>query len=360
MSITITPDPGFPLGGYAIATFQGGPVSQGAVTLKVSRLEDGYYLGASSWTSNPVDLGPFEVVGQDNGVALRLGPEVVDFIEPFQRLRIEAPALGMSSELSWPETVRKSASGSRSGSIHRRRTRKAAPGSTVPAATPQPEASPPETPQPDASPAETPKPEPADVEGTARTPTKKGDGQTPQRNLRWVALLLVGLVAAAGAGAWFYVNGMEEDSGPDQIVEQEGSGSELQPTPEPTPEPASATLTDSSCSMEEIGQFEAAQLYERAQACGAEDIGVEEQMISRAALQDYGPALLQQAKWFDPVFAEEESPYETRSAVSATRLYKKALDAGEESARSLLEAVCETLRASNDPVIQHTVKSNCQ
>lgn len=337
MTVTITPDPDFPLGGYAIATFKGAQAPQGPVMLKISRLEDGYYLGSSNWASNQAELGPFEVVAQDAGVGLRLGPEVVDLVEPFQRIRIEASALGVSSELSWPETIRKAAGSSRGGSIHRRRGRKPAAASSTPSAPlPQtpPEARPPETPKPVPAVAPTPPPE----EGAKQDP--------PRQSFRWVALLLVVLIVAAGAGAWFYMNIM---NAPETVVVDESLNTEPQ-----------QPVTEVPCGLDGIDQAGAAQLYERAQACSRQDIGVEERMISRAALLGHGPALLQQAKWFDPTFADEDSPYETRNAVSATRLYKKALDAGEEDARPLLDAVCEMLRASNDPVMQITAKSNCE
>lgn len=359
MTITVKPDPAHALGGYALATFKGASGAAGAaagskVTLRITRPEDGHFLGAGNWSSKPAELGPFEVKAEADGVSLQLGPEVVNLIEPFQRIRIEAPELGQSAELSWPESIRKAPGGSRGGAIHRRR------GIGKPAPKPA-ETPPPEPPAEEAKERAPPKPTPeaedlAAVDQGPRDDRAKDGKDEAKRSPLGLALVIVALVAALGVGAWYYLSESETTTvaTPDPEPEPD-TGSDSGSAETPSPEPAVGSL----CNLDQVGGAEAARLVEMAEACGADQITLKEQIIDLAALKDYGPALLQQACWFDPACTDEPSPYESRNAASAARLYKKALDAGEEAARAPLEAVCALLKDSSDPVAALTAKNHC-
>ncbi|MEL6980062.1 MAG: hypothetical protein AAGM38_15455 [Pseudomonadota bacterium] len=327
-------------------------------TLRIMRLEDDQYLADAGWRTAVATIGPLPAAATaDGAVIVRLGPPYTTHLEPFQRIRVEAPGLGVSAEVSWPEDVGKALGAAAAGDIFHqpRPSELTGPHEPFEPVTPAQPPEPPQPPEPVDPPqlAEPPKPEdppkPADPpeppHGADEEPGEEDEvDKEPPKDRR----LLWGLAALAAAAALAVAVILADREQPQPVPP---------PEPLPTPQPLQPPRT---CEDGTLGAA-AEELFEQAMAC--QSIGDKARMISLidvAARAGYGPAHLQKGRFRDATQGTlEDSPFEQQLDHLAAASYREALDLGVEEARPLLEAVCERLTGDQSSRARGALRRHC-
>ncbi len=306
MPIKVEADDTQPFGGHARLEIQSGREGWSETSLTIIRLEDDQFLGESGWRGASALLGPFPLETGPNGVrVLRLGPPYTNFLEPFQRVRIDAPELSATATLSWPEEIDSAPLGATSGGIFQPKQ----PGNLSNPVAPMP-------PKPPLTTLETPK----------------------KRSTWWVSLLA--LAACTAMAAILVPQFLSQEKPTEDLVE-----GQLDPT-------------STSCELGVVANATPERIFETAIACeidGDRDRMVE--LVERAALEGFGPAFLQKAKWYDPT-QEAASPIQPNIGF-AVRNYHDALNAGVSEAGPLLESACANLSAENGDLAQMIFDNSC-
>jgi len=78
--------------------------------------------------------------------------------------------------------------------------------------------------------------------------------------------------------------------------------------------------------------------------------------IEQCALREQGPCLMTMARWYDPQFQAEPTPFPRRDGVLASQYYRRARNQGVEAARARLDALCGALRQAGG---QEAVEAGC-
>ncbi|WP_282605704.1 hypothetical protein [Pelagibius sp. Alg239-R121] len=383
MSIRILRDPNNPLGGHALLVVP--HPGSGAVVetrLRFLRLEDRMFLGNHGWVANEEVLGPFALVPQGDDLAVALGPDVVNAMEPFQQLTIDALDLKLSASLGWPDDIMplrqakvrrgimtagaelhekptalrgriNTGAGAQSSYDNAGEPPQRSAASEKPEAARSDQEQPiPESSRPDPSeetaasvaqdlpPAVTPDKSPGSA-ADHEVSTPVADVSAPReketeqkKSAKPLLLVLVAVaVAAVLAGAGVFLLGEDEVEPP---------------------------VAEVKCDVQTVAEAEQSVRWEMVGTC----IGVGKArdalpLVERLVANGHGPAQLQLGKWLDP---EEigTSPMEPRNPNTAMRLYGAARDAGLDDAVPLIKRLCESLDGQRGLNAQMTHKKYCE
>ncbi|MEM0990189.1 MAG: hypothetical protein AAGK00_15040 [Pseudomonadota bacterium] len=385
MAITVKKDPTRRLGGWALIGFQG--EAPAAVSVSIERDEGSLYLGPHGWQGAPFTYDSYTVEVGPQGPFIRVGPEIVNHLEPYLPITIRLPEVWQSELLSWPEEVIPSPDAFEGGGVH-------GDAALMPAAPHMredrgPEPDPPVRP-PEPPPQEPPAAKPTAVKPTVLKPavatptaTKPPVQPTPtpappptSRGGPWLwAVLVVLLLAGIGAASYVYwaeiIDTIDEVwaeiTGPDILdepdpVDPETAGSTDPPpdqpidpvAPAPPPEPVDvADLGPPACdSLNATTPQEADRLREVMMLCrqsGEIEIEIE-------ALDRLPPSADNDLRWgeiYDPSRTEPGRPFGLNPD-SALRAYNKAQRAGSQGAQAAIDQLCAWLEAeggvSNDAI----------
>lgn len=191
MDIQLLPDPGHPAGGYAVLQFTSDG-SDASVELMIRDLRKDLWLTPGGWRTEQSAAGVFEVIDAGGGWRqIRLGPDVVDQIDPDSYLEIRIRS--GTARAIWPDSIHHSPPEASSGTFD--------PGGRPdPALTGKPTSgdlrvSPPE-------PESTPEPAPKPTSPEPEVPKDELKTAQPKRNLFLLVLLIVIVMAAAAYLAW--------------------------------------------------------------------------------------------------------------------------------------------------------------
>ena len=384
MSIRILRDPNNPLGGHALLIVPNpGSGAPPETRLRFLREEDRMFLGNQGWAASEEVLGPFALVPQGDELAVALGPDIVNAMEPFQKLTIDALDLKESGSLGWPDDIlplrkaqvrRRGIMTPGAGLSQKPETRKG--GISTGSAVGQPAPNPPEpstagvTPGvpenagagqdqnlPDSNPTvvrPTPKEPPAPAPPAARpseapsvrkAPTsvedepvapKKEADERPDKNKSnkplILALCAVVILAGAGAAGFFLLGDDASES-------------------------KTAELT---CDVQSVAASDEAKRWEMVELCVKNAKAREAlPLVERLVADGHGAAQFQLAKWLDP---EEvaSSPMDARNPIAAMRLYDGARNAGIDDATPLIKRLCEGLDGQRNLNAQMTHKKYCE
>ena len=104
MKIEVVPDTSTPGGGHAIIRFKGIALLPPGAKYRIEPIDDAFDEGHDGgWPSG--DLTPLETRQTEDGVEMRIGPDVVDapLLEPGTPVTISVPDGRISAELVWPD-----------------------------------------------------------------------------------------------------------------------------------------------------------------------------------------------------------------------------------------------------------------
>jgi outer membrane biosynthesis protein TonB len=341
MSITVKPDPDHPLGGHALLVVNA-RVPQGPVSVSVTDLFEDRHLGPKGWQQAPVALGPYAAQDEGGTLVVPVGPEIVDQIPEFAALRITVA--GVSTELSWPDSVRMSPSHMAGGGIDDLARKQAE----------KPKARAPKTEEPKTETVAEPQ-KPPIIEGE-----EKVDPPKPPNRLPMILAALL-LLAALAAGAWWYLG---REPAPAPAPEPAPV-----PAPDPAPQPPSPPVISpapvaAGCDPAGLTAAAAkppAEAFAAVAACGAQgDPETRFRIIERAADAGVAEALAMIGRWYDPAEAAAVgSSFTRRDPAQAARYYRDAADRGHAPAAALLARACAALRPDQDPTHEIAREQYC-
>lgn len=367
MALNIKPDRRHPLGGYAVVGL--GSVAAASASLVIRRLDDGACLGPHGWQGSAHSFGPFPVEGPDAARHIRIGPEIVNYLDAYLAVELSLPEAGITETLTWPESVVPSPDFHEGGGVEPSSvlTLKAPKQHIRPGAAPAaPEPPPAPKPAPASEPTlvyPEPKPEPALAPEPAADPEPVLAAEPRQRVLEpnpdpepesggkvRLAVILSILALILAAALWFayaYLSQKEEVAPPP-------------PPPPPTLEPvctgdsAMQALRDPAHTVQSIRAM--------VQGCGvsAETLQARALLVDWLAQRGEAAALLQWGRWNDPT-EPGASPFQgAQDLTIAVDYYRRAIAAGAAEARPLLERACTNLRGKTDPLSRMAVNQHCQ
>lgn len=344
MSISVKPDPDHPLGGHALLVVSA-RVPQGPVSVSVTDLFEDRHLGPKGWQQAPVALGPYAAQDEGGALVVPVGPEIVDQIPEFAALRITVA--GVSTELSWPDTVRMSPSQMAGGGIDDLARKQAE----------KPRA---ETPKVETSKAETVVEPQKPVQPPIIDGEEKVDPDKPPNRLPMILAALL-LLAALAAGAWWYL-GREPAATPEPVPVPAPTPPDPPPaviSPAPTP-PVAAAGCDAA-GLAAAAAKPAPEAFAAVAACGADgDAEARFRIIERAADAGVAEAIAMIGRWYDPAEAAAVgSSFTRRDPAQAARYYKDAADRGHAPAAELLARACAALRPDQDPTHEIAREQYC-
>lgn len=339
MSITVRPDPAYPLGGHAHLVIEGA-AADGPVSVSIMDPYDDRHLGPKGWQSAPVALGPYPAQTDGGALVVSVGPEVVDNVETFATLTVTAA--GRSATLSWPDTVRTSPALAGGGGIGAR-TEKAQPAKPSPL---KQEIATEKTPV--VEPKKTVAEESMLKVDPIVTTDDKDDGKSR------LPLLLAGLVALAalGVGAWWWLT-QQPATAPVEVVA-------TPPAPVVAPPPVAQ-----GCAGPDLiaaAALPPAEGFAVVAACGAQgDAEQRFRVIDAAAQAGVAEAIAMIGRWWDPAEAAAVgSNFTSRDPGQAARYYREAVTAGHAPAEALLRAACAALNPDVDPTHEIARLDYCQ
>ncbi|MFV0514498.1 MAG: hypothetical protein ACK5MY_12860 [Jhaorihella sp.] len=335
MSLSVHPDPQHPAGGFAFLELPGGSLPDASVPVAVQEAFAGRWLapqgdaaqgdsgqGGPVWQGTRHDFGPYDVHRHDGADWVRIGPEIVDRVEEYTRLRIAVG--GQVNEVTWPDDVPPRAGAAVSGAIlsvaprHR------------PDAAPAPAAAPPEVIPVPVAPPEVAQAPAQDAPAEPRQTADETPPAAPGKRI-WLAGLAV-LILLAALAAWFFLL-----RGDPAMPRAEAAA----PVPERCSWPALSAVS---------GGFEAVEAALR--DCGA-DVSPDTalRLIENAAARGDARALLLFGTLYDG--AELDARIENLVGLTfedeparAAEYYARARAAGSQPARDRLSAICARLAGS--------------
>ena len=320
MSLSVHPDPQHPAGGFAFLELHGGALPDAPVPVAVQEAFGGRWLapqgdagqGGPVWQGTRHDFGPYEVHRHDGADWVRIGPEIVDRIEEYTRLRIAVGA--QAADVTWPDDVPPRAGAAVSGAIR----------TVLPA--PRPAAAP-------------PSPAPPEIAGTVErdAPGEPAEADEPlprsaPRSRAWLAAGLVLALLLAGLGAWVFFP--RDDPAPPRS--EVGAA-----VPDRCTWPALSALSGGFGTVEQA-----------IRDCGA-DVSPDTalRLIETAAARGDSRALLLFGTLYDGT--ELDARIEKLTGLTfedeparAAEYYARALAAGSKPAKDRLSAICARLAGS--------------
>jgi len=414
VSLRIVKSPSHPLGGHAQVIFPDSSVGMPDQTsLRLMRLEDDQYLGANGWTPNEQLLGPYPVerLGQD--FAITIGPEVVNQMIPFQRIRLSLLEVGHEADLDWPDDIAAVQARRVRGRVMSKpsqdaedtaspaplggKARTPAPGAQVvggrtgePGTGDDPSGAPVSPAAPHPEPRQPAAPEPRTTSGpvsnaaggdsaglgagpgagpgaaqgagpdvgsaATRPPAPEPDDKA--KNPRDVVIAVIALIALAviGGALYFLLQDGDPDPTPVEVVTPEPETQDPAPREVEPETPAS----DGACQVDAARDGTAAERWEVAQACIAEDRTDEAlEMIERLVAEGFGPAQRQLGKWYDPNDVGA-TPMRNSNPNTALRLYLDARKNGVENLDGPIDQLCKTLEQSSGLSAEVTFDKYCK
>jgi hypothetical protein len=334
MSVTVHPDPQEPAGGFAFLELPDGSLGAGPVTVAVSEVYGGRWLGpveevgkisvgAANWQGERHDFGPYPVHRHEGADWVRIGPEIVNKIDEYTPLNLIVGS--QAGDVTWPDNVPPRAGAAVLGGLHS--TARAPEQEADQALVGKP-------PEPAAEPESEPNPTPPENPA----PIKE---KSPKRNLL-VPVLLVLLLIAALISAWLLVPRDESEADP-QVVAQD---------------------TCTRASVTALGGFTA--MEKAIRACGdALSADTVLAIVENAARRDDPGALLLFGTLYDG--AELDGRIETviglsfdHDAARAAEYYSRAASAGSGIARTRLGVTCVQLAASNKTLAKGAYDDFCR
>lgn len=391
MSITVRKDPTRRLGGWALIGFQG---QASAVSMIVERDGGTLFLGPHGWQSAPHQSAPYKVETGPGGAFIRVGPEIVNHLEPYIPVTIKLPEAGIEETLSWPDEVIPSPDAFEGGGVqgnenlmpqapHLRNDRAPEPVPTDPVP-PSPPKPPIGTSDTERGPVVPPPPE------TPPPPQSQPRGGSPWP---WFALVLLLFIGAGAAGYlyWEEITGFIDES---VIVEADTPDNEdpIAPPPEdpvteepetvaedpepPTIEPQAPSETATPRSNEAVAPPADAlgppacdsanaaaeqapeRLLEVMRLCRqAGNVPVEVEALDR--LPASGDTDLRWGQIYDPSREEDGRPFRL-NADSALRSYKRALGRGTPEVEAEIARLCAWLADAGGVSNQAIFARHCE
>lgn len=388
-ALEIGPDPERPAGGFArIALRWAGPAPE-AVTLAVQETfgerwlapsagdgsRDGsgrIAVGDPNWQPVGHGFGPYPVRASAGRIEIRIGPEIVNKIEGYTRLRLVLTPSGggaaLTAAATWPDDIIPLAGAQGLGGLQV--TRPAAPaGAATPhmagvegsAPTAQTLTDPvilPEPALPEPGPAMLTLSEPrpsAASEALPEAPPRSGGAGLVVAGLAVLLLLLAGL-----AGWWWWQG---QEAPPAEIVAPAG---ETAPTPEPAAEPLPEPAAE-ACAPATLAALPGGFAALRGALAGCRGQITPDalmRLVENAADGGDGAALLVLGRLYDPAVADPD--YETGAGLAlgdnpglAAGYYDRAKAAGAPEAASALTSVCATLAEATDTLSQGAHDDHC-
>ena len=308
-------------GGHAILDL-GVALGEADAGLHITRLGgDPDKLGPNGWQSQPALLAPGGTRDAGASSQLLLGPEICDFLEEHDEVRIEVPGLSLSETTIWPYVAPSVDKDRRIG------------GAFTPPLPPEPPKAPIEPPKrPDPKPAP---PGPGTNGPTEPTPPISPQPPMPDPKGRPVILGL-GLLAAVAAVA-VVVFWLRPDEGPAPITPVTPVAEDV--TPEELMDAARACM-DSGCPASDFVDISTQQ-----QALG--DIDGAYRTMSIAATKGDGSASLWLGQVHDPGSFDAEAASQMQldgpDAGRALSFYATAAEQGAPDAAGLTETLCAAL-----------------
>ena len=380
MTITVRKDPTRRLGGWALVGFQGAPA--GPVLLAIERDEGALHLGPHGWQGAPHDFGPYPVENDASGQFIRVGPDVVNHMEPYLTVSLVLPDLGVRHQLSWPDEVIPAPDSYEGGGVGNMQTIAPQPVQQHLREiedTPQP---PPEEPAPVEEPpvqVEPPVEEPPVVEPPVIVDPPEEPEEKSGGNWLLPALLAGLLFLIAGAGLvylyWDEINefieaNMQqgEDPPPDPVdppepVDPPDPPDEEDPLPPPggDTDPPDQQAGPPACTPESVTESasDPDRLRQITELCrGENNVRVEIEALDRmpsSPEKNYRWGQLNDPSR-DPV---EGVPFQP-DAETAARYYRRAKQEGSVEAARALEQLCEWLGNQTSPSAGATRARHCQ
>jgi len=316
MTLEIKQDPGR-AAGYAWIEIAAA-LPDGQTTFRIEREHGSMpHLGPGGWQASPADLTPQDIQYTETGLRMVVGPDVVNHMPDYERIRVLLPAIGYDAEAAWPPIppLRKA----RGIVVDSGPSRKPLDQGQ------QPPAPPPPTPQPEPSPDPEPAP-PVDVD----PPSSDIHDETPPRSSRLplvaAALVLLALVAGLGAYLAFGWNDRPQAPGVQASLQDEPDAETLIKDPSTDPR----RLYDLGLSLERATPPRTELAFEA---------------IVRAAQRGIPEAALWIGRAYDPryeiwrrVFGDQPDPS------SALRYYRLAGQGTAQEGQTEAAGLCEWLK----------------
>lgn len=355
--LLIRQDPSVPAGGHALLFLQGAGRAPSGTALVIRRRQPPEaYLTASGWQQTPGEIAAESLErGEDGTPVFRLGPAVVDRIDPHAKVEIQIPSLGLGQLVVWPVLHQSSLGTLPTGAYVAGGTapRLRPPGGIKP---PEPRLRPPAPPEePPPVEAATPAaPEPEAPPPTLSAPERDPVVAPPPRRRRAWPWILLGLLVmvAAGLGLWQY-----RDRGPEKLLCEWGL---LDCVTDPCPAIAGQSVRQRADCY--LANLEAVEAFARAEALGESDRDLAWALFDALGGRGYAPALLELGLCYDPLLPEGCSlkPRLASNARQALEHYRRAAEAGAAEAAAPQAALCSWLAGQSDLQSQAARQSYCQ
>jgi hypothetical protein len=350
MTIDIRPDPARPHGGYAVLAVEAGAVPGDTVSVTLLNPYNEKYLGADGFQSEPAAFGPYAVVREGAEARVTVGPEIVNQIEEFARLKITIGSV--SATVNWPDEVVPAPGAARIGWLMRPGERATGDGGgnlvgLMPQAPAEAEAEAAAAPPQPALPAPEPEPVNAGAESGGGRGLMIGGG-------------IAALVAAIAAG--LYLSGA---LGPDEPVAVPDVLPAATAMPSVTPAPAPPEDPCAAGALDALRGQSFAEVEPRLRDCGgAVSLDTALLLLEDAAAAGDAAALVLFGKLYDAEAVD--AGFETTIGLSfadtpaiAVDYYARARDAGAGGAEALLRAACVRLGLLTDTQSQSVHAQNC-
>ncbi|MDZ7710614.1 MAG: hypothetical protein U5K36_11575 [Roseovarius sp.] len=346
--ITLRADPGHPHGGYAELSLPADKVSGDTVELAVFDKYSERYLGGDGWQATREAFGPYAVQRDGATARVLIGPEIVNQIEEYANVRLE---LGdVTQDIGWPDDIVPAPGAARIGNILSARAPQAGGGAGLDVRlAPPAEPDPPEA-APDPEEDIPPPPDPVDEPGDVPEESDESEQEDDPRRRSGAWLWLVALVLVALGGGWWY---LQEGARP---VTTDNTGDA----------PAQTGAVSDTCALDTIAAEDgfAAQL-DALRDCGADaSADTALTLLERAAnRQDAGALLLfgeiYDAEAGDPVIEETIGLSLPDTPATAADYYSRAVEAGSDTARERLGALCTRLETMSDTLARSAFADHC-
>jgi hypothetical protein len=377
MSLEVVRDPSRRMGGSALIRLA--TATEGASRVTLRRDDGALCLGPNGWSGAEHAFGPYPIERDGRGAFLRVGPEIVDRVEAYLPVEIALPELGLREAFAWPDEILPTPGAFVGGGVML---------AAAPAVTDRSDLSG----LRDAAPTPTAAPAPASVVGeavglagrTADDGTAYGDDAAepeprPRSLLPWLAVALLLAAGAVGWWAWstslFAPTPVEEaapagaDGAQPSFAETPADPVEVEPPPEvlAVEPPAGAASAEGAprvwacerADLEAARAVDTAAIWSVANACAGADRALERDALGALIERGEGEAMRRWGRLLDPWARPPESPLSPDAADAAVN-YRKALEAGVETARADLDALCAALRADANPMSRPLVAIHCE
>ena len=296
-------------------------------------------LGPDGWQVAAGKIEPIEVTGEGDALVVVLGPEAAEHLQPGP-VRLGIPAIGLDQIVVWPDIA--PAVAGRRGGFGAQRRGEAAPRRVPPKATPRATAEEDATITVRPPPAPQPEPPVAPLPQTERILPPEVPSRTASRLP--LMLLAVVLLAAGGAGGWYFWPQISALLNPDtpQVA---------QPAPQPSQAATDPTENASPAEIAAMGlpPTRVMEIAERRSARGRHGDAL--LLLELAAASQHSPALTALARLYDPATFAAGGALSAPNGVKAAELFRAAERAGDASVaapRAALRQRLETAARDGD------------